>query len=130
MRILTPLFLLAASPAFAAGDKPFFSLKNTDFVVLIAFIAFFAVLAYFKVPQLLMGLLDKRAEGTMRLIYALRKNGVSSKRVLDAIEKTPREFFLDRAHHEYEPVLEQPRVDVVGAFAAGRLFHDHRHQVQ
>ncbi|MFT6675769.1 MAG: F-type H+-transporting ATPase subunit b [Sulfitobacter sp.] len=51
---------LAASPAFAAGDV-FFSLKNTDFVVLLAFILFIAVLFYFKVPGLLGGMLDSRA---------------------------------------------------------------------
>lgn len=40
---------------------------------------------------------DARAEGMMRLVFALRSNGVTDARVLDAIERTPREFFLDRA---------------------------------
>ena len=40
---------------------------------------------------------DTRAEGMMRLIFALRSNGVTDARVLDAIERTPREYFLDRA---------------------------------
>lgn len=87
MRILTPLFLLAASPAFAAGDKPFFSLKNTDFVVLIAFIAFFAVLAYFKVPQLLMGLLDKRAEGIRSELDEARALREEAQSVLASYER-------------------------------------------
>ena len=40
MRILTTALLtVAASPAFAASG-PFISLKNTDFVVLIAFLIF------------------------------------------------------------------------------------------
>ena len=43
---------------------------------------------------------DQRAEGMMRLIYALRSNGVTDKRILDAIERTPREFFLDRAFQD------------------------------
>ncbi|WP_341366891.1 F0F1 ATP synthase subunit B [Yoonia sp. BS5-3] len=59
---LTALIALAASPAFAAGDKPFFSLGNTDFVVWIAFIIFVGILIYFKVPSQVGGLLDKRAE--------------------------------------------------------------------
>ena len=54
------LALLAASPAFAAGDV-FFSLKNTDFVVLLAFILFIAVLFYFNVPSMIGSMLDKRA---------------------------------------------------------------------
>ncbi len=60
---LTALIALAASPALAAGDKPFFSLGNTDFVVSIAFLIFVGVLLYFKVPGLIGGMLDKRAEG-------------------------------------------------------------------
>ena len=50
------------SPAFAASG-PFVSLKNTNFVVLLAFLLFIAVLIYLKVPSLLGGMLDKRAEG-------------------------------------------------------------------
>ncbi len=61
--MLTSLFALAASPALAAGDKPFFSLANTDFVVTIGFVVFIGILLYFKVPGLVGGMLDKRAEG-------------------------------------------------------------------
>ncbi|MGB0507342.1 MAG: protein-L-isoaspartate(D-aspartate) O-methyltransferase [Pikeienuella sp.] len=43
---------------------------------------------------------EERAEGMMRLIFALRSNGVTSPDVLDAIERTPREFFLDRAFQD------------------------------
>ncbi len=56
------LTMAMANPAFAAKG-PFFSLQNTNFVVLIAFILFCAVLIYLKVPSLLGGMLDKRAEG-------------------------------------------------------------------
>ena len=59
---LTALFTLAAGPALAAGDKPFFSLTNTDFVVTIAFVIFLGILLYFKVPGLVGGMLDKRAK--------------------------------------------------------------------
>ena len=58
---LTLAAALAASPALAATG-PFFSLGNTDFVVLLAFLLFVGVLIYLKVPGLLMGLLDKRAD--------------------------------------------------------------------
>lgn len=61
-RILTLAALTAASPAFAAGG-PFISLRNTDFVVLLGFLLFIAILFYFKVPSMIAGLLDKRAEG-------------------------------------------------------------------
>ena len=62
MRILATLAaVLMASPAFAASG-PFFSLTNTNFIVLMAFIVFIAVLLYFKVPGMISGMLDKRAE--------------------------------------------------------------------
>lgn len=48
------LTLGAASPALAASG-PFFSLGNTDFVVLLGFIVFIAVLFYFKVPGMIGG---------------------------------------------------------------------------
>ncbi|MEM7544734.1 MAG: protein-L-isoaspartate(D-aspartate) O-methyltransferase [Pseudomonadota bacterium] len=42
----------------------------------------------------------ERTEGMMRLIYALRSNGVTDTRVLNAVERTPREYFLDRAFQD------------------------------
>jgi F-type H+-transporting ATPase subunit b len=60
--MITSLFAVAASPALAAGDKPFFSLANTDFTVLIAFLIFIGIVIYFKVPGLVGGMLDKRAD--------------------------------------------------------------------
>jgi F-type H+-transporting ATPase subunit b len=59
--ILIPALLaLTTTPALAA-EGPFFSLKNSDFVVLISFLIFVGILFYFKVPALIGGLLDKRA---------------------------------------------------------------------
>ena len=46
---------------FAAGDAPLLSLNNTDFVVLIAFLAFVGLLIYLKVPGIISSLLDQRA---------------------------------------------------------------------
>jgi F-type H+-transporting ATPase subunit b len=60
MKYGIPLLVLTASPAFAAGDV-FFSLRNTDFVVLLAFIVFVGILIYFKVPAKIGSLLDARA---------------------------------------------------------------------
>ena len=61
-KLIALSLILSASPAFAASG-PFFSLRNTDFVVLIAFLIFVGVLLYLKVPATLMGMLDKRATG-------------------------------------------------------------------
>jgi len=63
MKKLTILLsTFAAGPAFAAAGAPFASLYNTNTVVLIAFLLFLGVLAYAKVPGILNGLLDKRAD--------------------------------------------------------------------
>lgn len=40
---------------------------------------------------------DRHAEEVMRLILGLRQHGVTDPRVLEAIEKTPRDIFVDRA---------------------------------
>ncbi len=50
-----------ATPAMAA-DGAFFSLHNTNFVVLLAFLVFVGILVWKKVPAMIGGLLDKRAD--------------------------------------------------------------------
>jgi len=62
IKALALLLTVSAQPALAASG-PFFSLGNTDFVVLLGFLLFIGVLLYFKIPTLLGGLLDKRAQG-------------------------------------------------------------------
>lgn len=52
--------VLAATPALAATG-PFFSLGNTNFVVLLAFVVFVGILLYAKVPGRLTSMLDARA---------------------------------------------------------------------
>ncbi len=59
--LILPLSLLIASPAFAAGG-PLFSLRNTNFVVFIAFVLFIGILIWAKVPAKLGGMLDARAD--------------------------------------------------------------------
>ncbi len=54
--------VIGASPALAAGDYPFFSLRNTDLIVFFGFVIFIGILVYFKVPGIITGMLDKRAD--------------------------------------------------------------------
>ena len=58
--VVPGILLIFASPVLAASG-PFFSLRNTDFVVLISFILFGLVLIYLKVPSMLGKMLDQRA---------------------------------------------------------------------
>ncbi len=66
-KTLTVLFATSAAPAMASTKNifsgEFYSLSNTDFIVAISFFLFVGVLIKFKVPSILTGLLDKRAEG-------------------------------------------------------------------
>ncbi len=82
--------LLGATPAFAASG-PFFSLGNTDFVVLLAFLLFIAVLFYFKVPSLLGGMLDGRADGIKNEIEEARKLREDAQTLLASYERKQKE---------------------------------------
>ncbi|NOD86054.1 F0F1 ATP synthase subunit B [Ruegeria sp. HKCCD6119] len=80
----------AASPALAASG-PFFSLGNTDFVVLLGFIVFIAVLFYFKVPGMIGGALDKRAEGIKSELDEARALHEEARSLLASYERKQRE---------------------------------------
>ncbi|WP_022707388.1 F0F1 ATP synthase subunit B [Paracoccus zeaxanthinifaciens] len=81
---------MIAGPA-AAATGPFFSLRNTDFIVLLAFIVFIGVLVYFKVPALLGGLLDKRAEGIRADLDEARRLREEAQEIYASYERRQRE---------------------------------------
>lgn len=94
MKILTVLptavFGLAASPAFAASG-PFFSLDNTNFVVLIAFVLFIGVLLYLKVPGMVAGILDARAENISRELDEAKTLREEAQSILASYERKQKE---------------------------------------
>lgn len=85
-------FLLAgtATPALAASG-PFFSLANTNFVVLLAFILFIAVLLRFNVPAMLTGQLDARAEGIQKDLDEARALRDEARGILADYERKQKE---------------------------------------
>lgn len=89
-KLATLAALTAASPAFAASG-PFFSLRNTDFIVLLAFIIFVGILVYFKVPGTIAGLLDKRAEGIEDELNEARKLREEAQAILASYERKSQE---------------------------------------
>ena len=94
MRIVTTgaiALTLTASPLLAAEGKPFFSLANTDFVVLIAFAIFLGILVYFKVPGILTGMLDKRADRITAELDEARALREEARSLLSSYEKKSRE---------------------------------------
>ena len=88
--LILPLMLVTASPAFAAGG-PFFSLRNTNFVVLIAFLVFLGILLWAKVPAKLGGMLDARAAQIKAELAEAKALREEARALLSSYEKKQKE---------------------------------------
>lgn len=88
--ILAVVLTVAAGPALAASG-PFFSLGNTDFVVVLAFLLFVGVLVYFNVPGMLAGQLDNRAEGIQSELDEARALREEAQTLLASYERKQKE---------------------------------------
>lgn len=82
--------LVSATPALAASG-PFFSLGNTDFIVLLAFLIFVGILFYAGVPGLLGRLLDKRAVAIKAELDEARALREEAKSILASYERKQKE---------------------------------------
>lgn len=92
MRIIlaTALTLGVTSPAFAASG-PFLSMSNTNFVVLLGFLLFVGILLFVKVPGLLGGQLDSRAEGIQKELDEARALREEAQTILASYERKQQE---------------------------------------
>lgn len=86
MKRLSLILALLASPAMAASG-PFFSLGNTDFVVMVSFLLFIGVLVYAGVPKILTNLLDKRADQIRAELDEARALREEAKTILASYER-------------------------------------------
>jgi F-type H+-transporting ATPase subunit b len=115
---LAAVLTLVAGPALAATDKPFFSLANSDFVVLIGFLIFVGILVYFKVPRKIMGLLDDRAEGIQKDLDEARALREEAQTLLASYERKTREAkgqadaIVATARREAEAAADQAKIDL------------------
>jgi len=115
--VATLALVPAAGPALAASG-PFFSLGNTDFVVLIAFLLFVGVLVYYKVPGLLGRLLDKRAETIRAELDEARALREEAQEILASYERRAREAaeqaerIIKHARKEAEDAAEAAKADM------------------
>ncbi|MBN8185462.1 MAG: F0F1 ATP synthase subunit B [Salipiger thiooxidans] len=111
-----------ASPALAATG-PFFSLRNTDFVVLLGFLLFLAILVYFKVPPVLGKLLDKRAEGIRDELDEARALREEAQTLLASYERKQKEvaaqaeLIVANARKEAEAAAVQAQADLKASIA-------------
>lgn len=121
-RIASLTLLLAGTPALAASG-PFFSLRNTDFVVLIAFLVFIGVLVYFKVPAMVTGLLDKRAVQIKAELDEARALREEAKALLASYERKQKEVkeqaeqIVAAAKLEAEAAAAQAQADLKASIA-------------
>jgi F-type H+-transporting ATPase subunit b len=114
IRLIALASALGAGPALAASG-PFFSLGNSDFVVLLAFIAFVGVLLYAKVPGMLGGMLDKRAETIRAELEAARALREEANSLLASYERKSREV-KDQA----DRIVTAARADALAAADAAK----------
>jgi F-type H+-transporting ATPase subunit b len=119
MRITSLALLTAvtAQPAFAASG-PFFSLGNTDFVVLLGFLLFLAIIAYFKIPALLGGMLDKRATDIRDELDEAKALREDAQKLLASYERKQKEVqeqadrIVAAAKEEAGAAADQAKVDL------------------
>ncbi|MFX0541742.1 F0F1 ATP synthase subunit B [Roseovarius sp. S4756] len=123
MRIIATLIaLLAASPALAATG-PFFSLSNTNFVVMISFILFVAFLLYLKVPGKIGEMLDKRADGIKSELDEARELREEAQALLATFERQQKDVqdqadrIVAQAKSEANDAAEKAREDLKKSIA-------------
>lgn len=113
---------LMATPALAATG-PFFSLHNTNFIVLIAFLIFVGILLYAGVPGKLTGLLDKRAATISAELDEARALREEAQSILASYERKSREVqdqaarIVADARAEAEAAAEQAKADLAATLS-------------
>jgi F-type H+-transporting ATPase subunit b len=107
--LATALPVHAAEEGYAPGYD-FTSLYNTDFVVLLGFLVFLAILFYFNVPAMLGGMLDKRAEGIRAELDEARALREEAQTLLASYERKSREM-----SEQAERIVAQAKSDAQAA---------------
>ncbi len=117
MRIVALLPLLLPAPALAATG-PFFSLGNTDFIVSLGFLIFVGVLVFYKVPQMMARMLDKRADDIKSDLAEARQLREEAQTLLASYERKQKEVqeqadrIVASAREQAEIEAEQARKDL------------------
>ena len=118
------LAIFAASPALAAVEgKPFFSLANTDLIVLMAFVIFVGILVYFKVPKKIGDLLDSRSVGIQAELDEARRLREEALALHASFErkqtqvKEDAERIVERAKADAQLAAEQIKADIEASIA-------------
>ncbi|MGR3291557.1 MAG: F0F1 ATP synthase subunit B [Paracoccaceae bacterium] len=117
MKKLALILTVAGTPAIAASG-PFSSLYNTNYVVIMAFLLYVGVIIYLKVPGLLMGLLDARADGIRDELNQAKALREEAQTILASYERKQREVqaqadrIVEHAKTEAEAAAKQALEDL------------------
>ncbi|MBZ8118405.1 F0F1 ATP synthase subunit B [Roseovarius sp. LXJ103] len=120
---LTVASVMLATPALAKGDYGFVSLQNSDFVVLVAFLCFFGILFYLKVPGKIGGMLDSRADGIKSELDEARALREEAQSLLASYERKQKEVqeqaarIVAQAKQEADAAAEQAKADLKTSIA-------------
>ena len=124
MKRIALLASLMATPAFAAGgDYAWYSLNDTNFVVLIAFVGFIGVLLYFGVPKLITKMLDDRAEAIKSEIEEARALREDAQTILASFERKHKEVegqvagIIEHAKTEAQIAADAAKADLKDSIA-------------
>lgn len=121
-KLTAVLFAVMASPALAASG-PFVSLHNTNFVVLIAFLLFVAILLKFKVPGKVGEMLDARAAGIKTDLEEAKALREEAQSLLASYERKQKEVqaqadrIVSAAKDEAEKAAVQAKDDIKSTIA-------------
>lgn len=126
-KLLVPALALLASPAAASTKNvfsgEFYSLHNTDFIVLLAFLLFVGILIYMKVPGKVGGMLDQRAktiQADLNEAKALREEAqsllASYKRKQEEVQEQAARIVAD-AKAEAQAAANQAKADIATSVA-------------
>jgi F-type H+-transporting ATPase subunit b len=122
-QILAFVLAITAGPALAAGEYGFVSLRNSDFVVLIAFIVFIGILVYYKVPGMIGGLLDKRAETISAELAEARRLREEAQSLLSSFDRRQKDVqaqadrIVAAAREEAERAAAEAKQDIKASVA-------------
>jgi len=112
---LATLFTLAASPALAASEYGFFTLRNTDFVVTIGFLVFIGILLYFKVPGRVGDMLDNRAGSIQSELNEARALREEAQSLLASYERKQKEV-----QEQADRIVASAKEEATNAAAAAK----------
>ncbi len=120
MKKLILLIAVASTPAAAATknifSSKFYSLENTDMIVLIAFLLFVAVLLKFGVPGKLTGMLDNRAKLIRSELEEARALREEAKAILASYERKKKDV-----QEQSERIVASAREEAVQAANQAKL---------